>query len=231
MTLLVWVNTGDSIAGAAGRWPYQYLGLASKSDTADIKTMNQAVYVKTGLLFCNMAVSGTVLGSAGTGASSDVANIVTTYVDSVVARKSIPGLTARKYLFTCAIGTNDGCLGGLGSVAAYASAVASMAQARRTAGYDLIGLCTILPRTDAAGPMIDSNRVAYNTLLTDSSWRSSNGIDYVIDLAGETTMGNIANTTNATYYNSDNIHPTDTGSALLATNQVTPVINTILASI
>jgi lysophospholipase L1-like esterase len=228
MTLLVWVNTGDSIAGAAGRWPYQYLGLASKSDTGDIKTMNQAVYNKSGLRFCNMAVSGSTLGSTG---PNDVLNIVTTYVDPVVARKSIPGLTARKYLFTCAIGTNDGCLGGLGSVAAYASAVASMAQSRRTAGYDLIGLCTILPRTDAAGPMIDSNRVAYNTLLTDSSWRSSNGIDYVIDLAGETTMGNIANTTNATYYNSDNIHPTDAGSALLSTNQVTPVMNTILASI
>jgi hypothetical protein len=231
MTLLVWVNTGDSIAASAGRWPYQYLGLTSKSDSSTIQTMEQAVYVKTGLLFCNMAVSGTRLGSAGTGASYDVANIAASHVDPVVARKSISGLTPRKYLFTCAIGSNDGCLDSEASVSGYLNNVVAMAQARRTAGYDLIGLCTILPRTDPSGPLTDSNRVAYNGFLTNSSWRSSNGIDYVIDLAGETTMGNIANTTNATYYNSDNIHPTDAGSALLATNQVTPVMNTILASI
>jgi hypothetical protein len=231
MTLLVWVNTGDSIAASAGRWPYQYLGLASKSDSTIIDTMVQATYQKSGLLFCNMAVSSTRLGVFGAGSTSDVVNIVTPYVDPIVTRKSITGLTPRKYLFTCAIGSNDGCIAIEASVSDYASKVATMAQARRTAGYDLIGLCTILPRTDSGGPMIDSNRVAYNALLTNSSWRLSNGIDYVIDLAAETTMGNISNTTNATYYNSDNIHPTDTGSALLATNQVTPVMNTILASI
>jgi hypothetical protein len=229
-TKLVVTITGDSIAASAGRWPYQYLGVTSRGDSSSITSMAPAVY-RTGNIICvNMAVSGTTLAGGG----DSVNNIAPTYVDPVVARKSLPGLTLRKYLFLSAIGSNDSAMGGLASPTLYAAAVAAMAQARRTAGYDLISLCTLLPRGD--GSMTEPHRLEYNGKLTDSAWRLSNGVDYVFDLAGEPTVGNPANLPvnnggDTTWYDSFSIHPQDVSSALLATNQVTPVMNTILAAI
>jgi hypothetical protein len=72
-------------------------------------------------------------------------------------------------------------------------------------------MTTLLPRAD--GTMTESNRLAYNALLTSSSWRAANGIYGVIDFADQAIMGNPANLLannggNTTYYNTDNIHYT-----------------------
>jgi hypothetical protein len=53
----------------------------------------------------------------------------------------------------------------------------------------------------------------------------------VLDLAGDAVMGDPANLTDPTWYDEFRIHPTDAGSARISTNQVTPVMNTILATI
>ena len=70
-------------------------------------------------------------------------------------------------------------------------------------------MTTLLPQAD--GVMTEANRLAYNALLTSSSWRAANGIDGVIDFAGQTTMGNPTNLRannggDTAYYNADNIH-------------------------
>jgi hypothetical protein len=233
MTNLVWCHSGDSISGCAGRWPFQYLATPSRGDCGNPIVQNSAFYVVGNILFLNMAISGTKL--TGANGSNTVAS---TYIDPILQAKNTQlisdgkgtsKLTKRKYLYSCGIGSNDAATGGLANATAYANAVAANAQARRTAGADLIALCTLLPRDDAT--MTEPNRLEYNSNLTNASWRLANGIDYVFDLAADPVMGVFANCSNITYYQADKVHPQDLGSGLIATNQVTPVMNTILASL
>ena len=87
-------------------------------------------------------------------------------------------------------------------------------------------MTTLLPQAD--GVMTEANRLAYNALLTSSSWRAANGIDGVIDFAGQPTMGNPTNLRannrgDTTYYNADNLHYTQFGGTLLG-----PIMQTAL---
>jgi hypothetical protein len=218
MTKLCWVHTGDSLSAGVTTWPWRYLNVTSKGDAGNIILQASYTYISGNILFRNMALSST--GLYGDQTTNDVTLIAPTYVDPIPVVKSIPGITARKYLFTTAIGTNDQAIGHDASATAYAASVATMAAARRSAGFDLVGLCTLLP----------SARLAYNGCLTDASWRLSHSVDYVIDLAAETTVGNPANITNTTWY-VDQLHYTDASCTLLVDNIVTPAMTAILGAI
>jgi|SRR5580692_9123580 hypothetical protein len=228
-TNLVWVHTGDSISGCGTRWPFQYINQTSFGDCTFPASQQSATYIDGNILLLNMAISGSRL--AGT---NGVTSLMSPFVNPVVNVKKIFGLVARKYLLTCAIGSNDGAIDSYATPALYAAAVAAEMQVGRTAGFDEIVLCTLLPRGD--GVMTEPNRLAYNSNLTNSSWRTANSIDGVLDLASDAIMGNPANlpVNNGgvdTYFLSDNVHPTPLGSGLLATNEVTPWMATILASL
>ena len=88
-----------------------------------------------------------------------------------------------------------------------------MLRRTKTAGYAVAGMCTLTPRND--GVMTEPNRTTYNSTLTGAGWAAANGIDYIIDLASQATMGNPATCSNTTYYQ-DGVHPTEVGYALLA---------------
>lgn len=214
MSRLVVVIGGDSLAGQSGSWAFQSIGVTSVGNDNAAVAQAASSYRKSDgtILMLNLGVAGTHLNTNG---FPDLVPLATIYIDTVVAHKAEApaGLTTRKYLFVNTIGSNDGAIGGLASVSAYATATAAATVARKTAGFDFCAMATLPPRND--GVMTETNRTAYNAFLTDSSWRASNGIDYLIDLAGETTMGNPSTCSNATYY-SDGLHPTTAGHALLS---------------
>lgn len=222
------VHEGESIPYASVSYWYKYMGIP----TTDVKgrevtgpgaistlmpLMAQS-FIKGNIIGRNLAVAASNLGfqNSGDGNLNDRASL---YVDPIFSVPNETGASSptRKYVFTVSIGTNDMCIGGRGTVGAYATEVAAYTARRKavalTAGYTLVvGLCTVLPRNDVDSQEV--NRAAYNSLLTNGSWRSSNGIDFVIDFASEATMGSLANCANTTYY-LDGVHPTGVGHALL----------------
>lgn len=258
MTILCWCVSGDSITATAETattsncWPYQYLGLTPTYPEFPQAYFapNQApfVYYKNNIIMKNMAIVGSGLSNAAGGSTGEftgVLQLAPPYADTIVSTKAVSSfgsgttaITARKYLWTCSIGSNDGAancgdLGISGSPSGYAAAIATMMGARKTAGYDIIALSTLLPRAD--GTMTEPNRLAYNAIVTGAGWAASNNIDYIMDFAGDTIMGNPNNLPannggDTTYYRSDNVHPTDVGQARLAAVAAT-TLNTILASI
>jgi hypothetical protein len=206
---LILAQGGDSIAARSGAWPYQALGVTSVGNATYALNQASCIYYSSNIVFVDLSVAGATLAGGG----SDANTMGSTYADHMVSVKNIVGCTHRKYMFCQAIGSNDAAIDGYGTVAAYADAVAANIQARKTAGFDLTAICSLLPRNDAT--MTELNRAAYNALVTNSSWRSARNIDYCIDLASEATMGLYATTSNTTYY-VDGIHPTTAGYALLA---------------
>ena len=236
---LVIAVCGDSIsATSAGEgfvdcWPYKVLGIVPSIPAAppavetafwpayqDLWTLRSS---DNSRLLKNMAISGSGLSNIanGLGIRASVMQVAPAYVDPVVASSKSAGATVRKYLYICFIGSNDhGCLcgdlgiTGAGDPVAYSNAVATSIAARKTAGFDLTAICTLLPRDDAT--MTEVQRAAYNSILTPT-WAASKGIDYVIDFASDSIMGVFANTSNATWYQAiDRTHPTDAGQARLA---------------
>jgi lysophospholipase L1-like esterase len=206
---LVLVFGGDSISGGVGSWAFQSIGVTSVGDDGQPAVQAASGYQKAdaSILMLNMAIGGAQL--------ANLSSIGPTYIDPVVVHKADTpaGLIPRKYLFVNAMGSNDSAIDGFATVADYAAANAAAAVARKTAGFDICAMTTLLPRND--GPLTESHRNEYNALITNSSWRATNGIDYAVDLASEATMGNPATCANTTYY-IDGIHPTSTGQALLA---------------
>jgi hypothetical protein len=236
--LLVWVITGDSITGCASvgvAWPFQYLSVASRGDCS--APLTQSVNYSTGNITAqNMACSGARLNSGG---ANDLVTVIAPIVDLIPSNKSVVGfggstpVRSRKYLLSCSIGTNDGGIDSSATPAIYAGLVAAFCAARKAAGYDLAMMTTLLPRGD--GVMTEPNRLAYNSTLTGAGWAAANGIDYIVDFASDSIMGNPANlpVNNGgitTYFNSDNIHPTTVGQARLVPI-LAPVMNQILATL
>lgn len=97
-------------------------------------------------------------------------------------------------------------LGGTMTEAAVLAVVAEMKAyclARRAAGWDKIVLVNLLPRTTAG---YNTNRAIYNAaVLADPSF-----YEQLADVAGDATIGEDADASNATYY-SDGVHPTTAG--------------------
>lgn len=217
-TQLIIAVCGDSITGCSGRWPFQALGVTSAGDCGEPLLQSPCTYYNGRMMMRNMAISGSRLAGG-----SGVGTIRPAYVDTIYAVKALsPSGTGtparlRKYLYINAIGSNDGAIGGLGSVAAYAAAVAADIVAGKTAGADYGWICSLLPRADAAGPMDETNRLAYNALVTDSAWRLANGVDDCIDLASATHAAPAFLPVNSggdtTWFDADNIHPTAALSA------------------
>lgn len=214
--LVCWCNTGDSISASASTWPYQYLGVASKGDAGVPAAQAGATYISGNVIAKNMAVAGTRLNTMG---YPDVVPLALVDVDPIVAVKSLSPrgsgasvAPSRRYVFSCAIGSNDAATGGLGSPEAYADAVGACAALRRAAGFDLLVLATLLPRGSI---LTEPNRLAYNARIKNAAFRATYGIDGIFDFASDPIMGDPASLTDPTYYDEDEVHPTAAGQALL----------------
>jgi lysophospholipase L1-like esterase len=215
---------GDSITGCsdiANCYPYQGLNVSAKGSCSLSFTQAWVTYntILSGIpvLAKNLGVSGARLATM----TDNMTSVAQTYGDPMITTSggSVAGggatvIPQRRYVYSVLAGSNDGCLDG--TVAQFVADVVAFCAARKAAGWNAVIIGTVLPRTDAGGPMTDSNRVIYNSTITAAGWAAANGIDGVFDLASDTIMGNIANCSNPTYYNSDQIHPTTAGHARLA---------------
>jgi hypothetical protein len=220
MSIIGLVASGDSICAQSFGYFYQALGITrftvtdddaiSIPITASLTFYSAAASVP--IITRNMAIPGTRLNTNG---FPDLVPLAPLYIDPVIPAfyTSPPFDSSRKYIFTTAIGSNDGALGGYSTAAQYAGAVAQCCVARKQAGYALAAMSTLLPRND--GVMTEPNRTAFNSTITGAGWAAANGIDYIIDLASQTIMGNPANCSNTAYY-SDGVHPTALGASLPA---------------
>lgn len=81
--------------------------------------------------------------------------------------------------------------------------------ARRTAGW-FVGVSTLLPATPTF-LQSDADRLSVNTSIRSGY---TGFADFLIDVAGDATMGAAGAYSNTTYY-ADGVHPTDAGYALL----------------
>lgn len=148
----------------------------------------------------NTGQSITNLGSGG--ATAQLAN--TNYASAIAP--SFNALTRNTLVFL--YGTND--LGtGRTDVQLEGDIQSFFPQAAATGYYAVVG--TLLPRNDAAWDSTkEGYRVAYNSWLR-SNWQTfCNGL---IDFAGIAAMQNPADTT---YYQGDQLHPTNLGAGQLA---------------
>ena len=229
--IVVFVASGDSLTGCSQDAFFSWIGLTSTGDCTYPVAQSGSVYVSdtvanvsgVRVIGVNMGISSTRLC---TNMPNDVCFLAPVWIDPIVAYKKVVGgggsgssIPPRIYVIDCAIGSNDGAVGSYGDPTDYAAAVARACVARKAAGFNYALMTTLLPRGD--GTMTEANRLAYNALLTSPSWRTANGIDGVIDFAGQAIMGNPANLPvnnggNTTYYNSDSIHYSQFGGTLLA---------------
>lgn len=234
MGILRWCAAGDSITGPVGRWPWQALNVTSRGDAGVPAVAASCTYVSGKIVFRNMAISGTRLNTNG---FPDLVQLAPVDIDPIVAVKSVASNGGSSiapksiWIFSNSIGSNDGALGGLGSVAAYAAANAAATVARKTAGYDIAGMTTLIARGD--GVLTETNRLPYNALLNNPSWQASNGIDFVWDLASATHAAPqflpINSGGDTTWFMSDNVHPQDALSAELGVIALAG-LNTIIAA-
>ena len=116
-TKYIFVNTGDSISGGAAGWFYKALGVASVGDSGEPQIQAAATYLSGSIVARNMAIAGTRFG---TGVAPDLSGLFAPYIDPIVATKTGSN-NRRVYIYNCAIGSNDACIGGSASVAAYAT--------------------------------------------------------------------------------------------------------------
>jgi lysophospholipase L1-like esterase len=141
-------------------------------------------------------------GVSGQGSSAMLADAVT-QVDAVYE--------AGKQNFVLAmIGTNDILTGGAPSTTY--NNIKAYHDGRRAAGFKTLAF-TITPRTggtDDAGH--NTRRLAVNDLIR-ANWTTF--ADALVDVASDPIVGNLANTTNTTYF-SDQTHFTNAGYAIIA---------------
>jgi lysophospholipase L1-like esterase len=129
--------------------------------------------------------------------------------------------TGKTNILCVLCGLNDMAIAGSGSTQCF-DTLKAYCQTMRATGWKIV-LLTLLP-TDPSlfvGLNLNTKIAAVNTSIRgDASF-----YDALADIAGDATMGNVANTTNLTYY-ADGIHPTATGQALLAP-YVTAAVQTL----
>ncbi len=116
-------------------------------------------------------------------------------------------------------GTND-IAGGRTGAQAYGD-LQTFCSGRRTAGFDLIVVCTMLPR---AG--IETQRVAYNSAIAAGFAGNTLDCDAIADLGADTNIGAAGANNNATYYDADTIHLNNTGYAVAA-----PIVQAAIDSV
>lgn len=209
------IHTGDSISNGIGSYPYQAYGWTSVGDETQPQSCAQATYYSgSDLIARMMGIAGTHLD---TGGPYDLVNLCPTWIDPMgpVGYVVPPFNRARRFIFSTAIGSNDGAIDGYSTVDEYAAAVAACCNLRRAAGFDRIGITTLLPRGDAE--LTEPHRAAYNAMVKSSLWRMSHNIDFVIDFTAQEIMNDPASCNNALYYEQiAKVHPTVLGGSLLA---------------
>ena len=103
--------------------------------------------------------------------------------------------------------------------ATIAAALKSYCQARKSAGWDKIVVCTLI-----SNGTVDANRSTLNGLIrADPSY-----YDALIDFGANSTMGATGAYSNSTYFQNDGTHPTAAGEAIMA-SIAAPVIQNLLA--
>lgn len=119
-------------------------------------------------------------------------------------------------------GTND--LAAASVVAQLKLDYAAYCNNARARGFKVIAF-TMLPR-NAAGisASFETDRQTFNTWL-----RTQTFYDELCDLGGDHTLGDPGDQNDATYYQTDHIHPTTAGHAVIATTYVIPKIAAALA--
>lgn len=97
--------------------------------------------------------------------------------------------------------------------------IVAYCQARQTVGWEVVVL-TLLPYNNDSG--IDTSRLAINANIM-SNWHTF--ADAVADVGSANHLGQLADTLNGTYYQSDHIHPTGTGREIIANLVATAITN------
>lgn len=222
-TTIILGISGDSIPhqydGGAHSFVYQFMnGTPGAGDDGISMPAMDFRILRNGNVICkNLSFPGASRISSGSPSKFNSTYTAQTYLDPVATTRTItnarPSSPTRKYVYFDQIGTNDNALiNGSGTVAAFADAMAQKNNDRKTAGWGIGILCTLLPRND--GILTEPNRLAYNAFLTDPAWRAARSIDAVCDFAADATMGNPANCGNLTWFQ-DGVHPTTAGHARL----------------
>lgn len=113
--------------------------------------------------------------------------------------------TQRSNTAICTYGIND-IFAGTTAAALYAL-VTTWVNARKATGFQTV-VCTLPPAATVTGTP-ETHRVAFNALVLANAC----GAEGVVDLAADSRL---SNTANATYYNVDGVHYTNTGSGVWA---------------
>jgi lysophospholipase L1-like esterase len=155
----------------------------------------------------------TNFGQGGDTLNNMAANVVAT-VDAV--------FDATRISACCAWGgTNDIFFGD--SAATAISDYASYCTARRAAGWKVVAF-TILPRSDTGVPgAFETSRQTFNTSIR-ANWTTY--ADALADVAANTTIGDAGDELDTTYYQSDKVHLTTAGQAV-----VTGIVSTAIMTI
>lgn len=130
---------------------------------------------------------------------------------AIIDAKFLPGKNNALSVF---VGTNDIVAGyaTYGSQAATLLALSGYLDARRAVGWK-VAIVTTLPRNVTLTPTFETQRGTWNSTL--ASWIGVHA-DALMDFGADAIMGNAANVTNLTYYQSGGIHPTQAGQDILA---------------
>jgi hypothetical protein len=111
-------------------------------------------------------------------------------------------------------GTNDFTVVTANSPSSVFANLAGEIQTLKTAGCRVF-VGTMLSRESSTAPGFDGDKDAYNALILTQA--KTAGADGVVDFAANPLLGADGASTNTTWFNSDETHPTTAGQALLAT--------------
>ena len=112
-------------------------------------------------------------------------------------------------------GTNDFLLGSGSTATGVMGSLMGEVQTLKQAGCKVfVGTMISRGGNDVRGTSFDTDKDAYDGLILSSA--KAGGADGVIDFAANPKLGADGANTNMTYFQSDNIHPTQAGQTLLA---------------
>lgn len=149
------------------------------------------------------------------------------FTDHNVRRPSILAVPAgvgsgEQSLFTIYAASNELSKVGV-SVSDFLNTYVEYITAIRNAGYDLIGVGTLLPTTIAG---YNTKRNEANTTIY--TWPGTGFVDFLFDFAADSTLGPDAAASDTMWY-IDGIHPTTAGQAILKTIYQTAVETALAA--
>ena len=108
-------------------------------------------------------------------------------------------------------GTND-IWGSSDSADTIITSISTACAARKAAGWQKVIVATILPR----GPGNDANETKRQTVNASIRANYATYADGLVDIGNDATIGQATQNSNTTYYNADQIHPSEAGHAIIA---------------